>query len=298
MELCKALLLRKAKTVPVGTISTLSNGTKVKKVAEGKWLPVTDGAKTPAKKEDVEGLKLRNDGFYYEGEKKITNDPNKAREYSKKRKESGGAKEAPQIKPGERVRVKAGAKGSLGRGVVAKVKEIGKDFVRIVTEEGKVFRVPQQALEYAKSIKTWLYKPLIKSQRSTDMNNRQRQLSFEKAIELRKARSHKYIRKEGKRYIYKESEGKKESKDVQTDSMKDAKVYDHNMDATELKVPDSVKKYINRFLRKRGEVRYIRIIPASQSDYRYEVIFKNGTDTDIHVRKDGSVYNQRISSLR
>lgn len=78
------------------------------------------------------------------------------------------------------------------------------------------------------------------------------------------------------------------------DSLKDAEILDQNGDATDKVVPDNVKEYINRFLSKKGGVNYIRILPTQYED-RYEVHFRDGTSTDLHIRGDGSVYNLRVT---
>ncbi len=105
--------------------------------------------------EQIDSFKLtkKADGFYYMDETKITNDPEKAEAFEEKVKEHKDVGKAP-LKVGQKVQIKSSHMGSLGRGVVGTIKEIGKDFVRVVNEAGNVFRVPASALAFAKSVYT------------------------------------------------------------------------------------------------------------------------------------------------
>lgn len=95
-------------------------------------------------------LQKRSDGFYYMDETKITNDPEKARQFVEKVREHKPAERTVQV--GEKVQIKTDHRGSIGRGVVGVVKEIGEDFARVMDAAGRVFRVPTDALVFARSM--------------------------------------------------------------------------------------------------------------------------------------------------
>lgn len=99
---------------------------------------------------DKFSLTKKSDGYYYMDETKVTNDPEKAKAFEAKIK-GGKDVHTPSLKVGQKVQIKASQSGSLGRGVVGKIKELGKDFARVVNEAGDIFRVPTSALAYAKS---------------------------------------------------------------------------------------------------------------------------------------------------
>lgn len=107
--------------------------------------------------EKQSGLEKRADGFYYTEGIKISKDKEKAEQYLENKKKRKEGSDKPIIKVGEKIRIKPNAKtGELrrheGRGVIATIKEIGKDFVRVMNEAGDMFRVPIHAVEFAKSI--------------------------------------------------------------------------------------------------------------------------------------------------
>lgn len=95
-------------------------------------------------------LTRKADGFFYMDDVKITNDPEKARQFEEKVREHKSAHN--EVKVGEKVRISENQRGSLGRGIVATVKEIGDDFARVMDEAGRMFRVPKMALAYARSM--------------------------------------------------------------------------------------------------------------------------------------------------
>jgi len=138
----------------------------------------------------------KNTGFYQKktdgGWVNLTKDKAKAQAYSAKNKEvtgsSIGAKKLktftkrPHIKTGARVRISSTA-SSIGKGIIGTIKEIGDDFVRIVDEAGKVFRVSQAQLAIAKS-SNYDYEALMKAEDYRVLLE-----------ELIKAGAHKYKRK-------------------------------------------------------------------------------------------------------
>lgn len=101
--------------------------------------------------EEIRNFKLqkRGDGFYYMDETKITNDPEKARLFEEKVREHKSAERSVQI--GEKVQIKPDHRGSVGRGIVGFVKEIGDGYARIEDAVGRMFRVPTEALVFARS---------------------------------------------------------------------------------------------------------------------------------------------------
>jgi hypothetical protein len=153
---------------------------------------------------EIKNFKLtkRADGFFYMDEQKVTNDPEKAKQFEEKVREHKPAGKTVGV--GDKVQIKPTAKGSLGRGIVAKVKDISDGIARIVNETGKVFRVPTSSLIYAKS-KNTLFNVVVRS-----------------PLELMKA---KYLKREGTpghyKYYYKNKSGKKEKQEsVSTDTDK------------------------------------------------------------------------------
>lgn len=102
--------------------------------------------------EDLDSFRLtkRDDGFYYMDNQRITQDPDKAKQFEENVREHKEVGKAP-LKVGQKVQIKTSHTRSLGRGVVGTIKEIGKDFVRVMNEAGTTFRVPQSALAFAKS---------------------------------------------------------------------------------------------------------------------------------------------------
>ena len=155
-------LVFKARELPIGHISTSKTGQKVKKVGPGKWVPVgttskeKDGPKKQKTGKSISGLIFK-DGFYFDGKVKISNDYEKAKKYIEKKQSKGNGGSKSSIKVGDKIRVKGHAKSNgkvtehKARGMIAKVKEIGDKFVKIVDETGKVFQVNKMALEFAKS---------------------------------------------------------------------------------------------------------------------------------------------------
>jgi RNase H-fold protein (predicted Holliday junction resolvase) len=95
-------------------------------------------------------LQKRPDGFYYMDETKITNDPEKARMFEEKVREHKSAERGVSI--GDKVQIKTDHRGSVGRGIVGVVKEMGDDFARVMDAAGRMFRVPTTALVFARSI--------------------------------------------------------------------------------------------------------------------------------------------------
>lgn len=150
----KLVFFKSARDFPIGHISVTKTGQKIKKVAPGKWVQISE------KKENknLQGLTLK-DGFYFDGKTKITNDYEKAKKYIQKKEENKPAfqkKENKNISIGDTIRVKANAKkGGIretkGRGIVAKVKEIKDGIVKIIDDTGRMFQVQQSSLEFAKS---------------------------------------------------------------------------------------------------------------------------------------------------
>jgi len=125
------------------------------------------GGSLQGKPGTIGNLKLMPDGYYYQNQLKITNDPQKAKEYINKKqgREELVRKLAPQI--GSIIRVKGTSK-NIGRGIVAKVAEIDKENkeARIKDKEGKYYRVKLSDLSVAKSSNTFETKyNLIKSVR-------------------------------------------------------------------------------------------------------------------------------------
>jgi len=99
-------------------------------------------------------VKRFSDGNYHmkvpgKGWMKLGKDRARAEEFARKRRAGGGEK--PQAKVGQTVRIRGSGRGSLGRGVVGKIKEIGQGFVRVADEAGRVFRVKTPALALAKA---------------------------------------------------------------------------------------------------------------------------------------------------
>lgn len=111
---------------------------------------------------EIKNFKLtkKADGFFYMDEQKVTNDPEKAKQFEEKVREHKPAGKIVGV--GDKVQIKPTAKGSLGRGIVAKVKDISDGIARIVNETGKVFRVPISSLIYAKS-KNTLFNVVVRS---------------------------------------------------------------------------------------------------------------------------------------
>ena len=150
-------------------------------------------------KSDVEGLEKKPDGFYYHGSVKVTKDKEKAKAYIEHEKQNstpGSPDGKVEIKPGTRVRIKANAKSGIfretkGRGIIARVIEVGKDLVRIADEAGRTFRVRASELEYAKSKKISVEETIMKVS------------NLKEALELKKSGTHKYIKREGGKGKYK-----------------------------------------------------------------------------------------------
>ena len=198
-------LLKAKSSFPVGHITTSKTGQKMKKIEPGKWIPVgIGGAK---KKEEFSGKSVPGlifkEGFYFDGKTKITNNYEKAIKYSENKKQNGKfpSNEKKNVKIGDTIRVKAHAKSDgkitehKARGMVAKVKEIGEKFVKIVDDTGRIFQVNKTALEFAKS------QIFV-----NDYNLIKTRLVFN----LQKARQTKYIKRISKpgggyKYIYKKS---------------------------------------------------------------------------------------------
>lgn len=158
----KKLVFFKAREFPIGHISTSKDGQKTKKVGPGKWVPVVSGSSQKTEKisqgsgKSIAGLTFK-DGFYFDGKAKISNNYEKAKKYADKKDSGSSGSSVKSIKVGDKIRVKSNAKSNgkvtehKARGMIAKVKEIGDKFVRIVDETGKVFQVNKMALEFAKS---------------------------------------------------------------------------------------------------------------------------------------------------
>jgi hypothetical protein len=118
------------KGLPVGTVHRFKDGFFYSKQANGEWV-------------------------------RISKDKEKAEAYAKKQAAGRGegvdgkkTSGTPEVKAGDQVRIKPTDKSKLaagGRGMVARVQEIGKDFVRIIDEGGRAYRVNTMALEFAKS---------------------------------------------------------------------------------------------------------------------------------------------------
>ena len=101
--------------------------------------------------EEIRNFKLqkRSDGFYYMDETKITNDPAKARQFEEKVREHKSVEKRVQV--GEKVQIKTDHRGSVGRGIVGFVKELGDGYARVEDAVGRMFRVPTEALVFARS---------------------------------------------------------------------------------------------------------------------------------------------------
>jgi HK97 family phage portal protein len=125
----------------------------------------------------VGDIRQHADGFWYQktgtGEWiKLGKDKRKAEAFAakKKQKQSQPAKtgKKPTLAVGHKVRVKPTDKSTLAsgaRGLVAKIKEVGDGFVRLVDDAGKIYKVNQMALEVAKSNDFFVSEiDLIKSQ--------------------------------------------------------------------------------------------------------------------------------------
>ena len=162
---------------------------------------VYEGDESGKKKADTSSekkigdLTKKADGWWYRGEAKITRDDKKAEEFAKKTTKKEDSK--PEIKIGATVRVKPGAttrEGHKIRGAIAKIKEVGADFVRLIDESGNMWRVNTMALETAKSMES-----------DFDLN-------LIKAIQGSMKSGHKYWKRTGTtkryRYWYKDASGK------------------------------------------------------------------------------------------
>ena len=158
-----------------------------------------------------EGQIYQKDGAWYKktstGAVKIGRNKEEADKFISRQRDmaSTGAKKDEKkvshnnIKVGAKVRINSTAK-NVGRGVVAKIKEVGKDFVRVVDDMGRVFRVDSQQLAYAKSLADGTYEMLIKH-KYTD----------------KKLVNNKW------RYTYDEPKGKKQESKKDTPSLKKLK---------------------------------------------------------------------------
>jgi len=163
----KLVFFKSARDFPIGHISVTKTGQKIKKVAPGKWVQISEKREN----KNVQGLTIKN-GFYFDGKTKITNDYEKAKKYIQKKEENKPAfqkKENKNISIGDTIRVKANAKKdgireTKGRGIVAKVKEIKDGIVKIIDDTGRMFQVQQSSLEFAKSGIIVNYFDLIKSE--------------------------------------------------------------------------------------------------------------------------------------
>ena len=210
-------------------------------------------------------LKLKGDGYYYDGQTKITDNPNKAKAYADK-KGGSNSNTAGQNKPnvGHTVRIKSTSKNP-GKGIIATITEINNkdNTARLKDESGKFYRVKLDALEMTKSKRVWLSDfSLLKSEES-------RLVFFKSKL------NHKYIRIENGKYIYKENNNF-ENKDTEQQEKKDLRNENKNVfipnddridwyknelknieentkdkkellkDKRYLKLKDSLKKYIKK----------------------------------------------------
>lgn len=123
-------------------------------IYQKRWVKPGEAPKQQAapKPDDIQ---KRPDGFYIQhGGRwvKVGKTREQAEEFIRRRHEHKQPEEKkPAADVGETVRISAAASGSLGRGIVGRVKEIGEGFARIVDEAGRTFRVPERALAYAKA---------------------------------------------------------------------------------------------------------------------------------------------------
>jgi len=110
-------------------------------------------------------LTKKEDGFWYNKQnQKITNNDSKAESFAT---QSHEGKAPPQMEIGKTVRIKPTDKNTAAgremRGAVTTIKEIGKDYVKIEDDKGRIFRVNKQALEVAKSMDVDFEVTFIKS---------------------------------------------------------------------------------------------------------------------------------------
>lgn len=124
-------------------------------IYQKRWVKPGEAPKQQAPAPKPDDIQKRPDGFYIQhGGRwlKVGKTREQAEEFIRRRHEHKQPEEKkPTADVGETVRISAAASGSLGRGIVGRVKEIGEGFARIVDEAGRTFRVPERALAYAKA---------------------------------------------------------------------------------------------------------------------------------------------------
>jgi hypothetical protein len=144
-------------------------------------------------------LKLHPDGFYYDAERKITSDPEKAKQFVDKAgdKSVSSGKLKPEV--GHTIRVKGTSKG-LGKGIIATITEVNdkEGTVRIKDESGKYYRVKINDLEMTKSKEWNIDYDLLKADKFNFVFN------LIKNLQGSTRPGHKWLRrtKRGDKYLY------------------------------------------------------------------------------------------------